>query len=390
MCAELGSHSLLHLAPEVHRLEDFIKAQNAIHVLLRGNIETLSVDVLATVRSACDKVVDEFLKANNIVANHKMTFMERASLRSECRRLTRFLRLVDIMMANFLKTLMFDTMNKLVIAVESNSVEPKIEVADADIKVLAKRRTENKWQTPLFRVVVNFKKDKQVTVDLNGTEESMTIVPSLEHLSRAIDGLIFDALHVIGSIKKVFDSSETEMFVMPDGEEEEEVSGETSDIIASIKGSALFVQAKDIVHKHLRSAYQAVRSYVEVFDPYRNTFFDNLHYVQNISNILGNCEVDVFLDAVSEFKGQIEKFATIPRFADVGVFFVDSELMKAELQPSPTACLLAIKLWIPELAFKRSQELLDVIGSMNPTIAGDPNSVEAYVTKKKTKDKAVI
>jgi hypothetical protein len=26
---------------------------------------------------------------------------------------------------------------------------------------------------------------------------------------------------------------------------------------------------------------------------------------------------------------------------------------------------------------------------MNPTIAGDPNSVEAYVTKKKTKDKAV-
>eukprot|EP01041_Mallomonas_annulata_P001585 gene1585-3062_t len=390
MCAELGTQSLLHLGGEVNRLEDFIKAQNAVHVSMKTKIELLSASVLATVRSACDEVVDEFLKANSIVANHKMTFMERASLRSECRRLTRFLRLVDIMMANFLKTLMLDTMNKLVAAVESQSLDPRIEVGEVDMKAMAKKRTDNKWQTPLFRVVVNFKKDKESgAMSAASMDESMTVVPSLEHLSRAVDGLIFDALHVVGAVKKVFDSSETEMFVMPEGEEEEDIAGEATDIISSIKTSSLFMQSKDAVHKHLRQAYHAVRTYIDVFEPYRKTFFENQIYVQEVSTILENGEVDAFVDAVAGFKGQILKFAAVPKFADVGVFFVDSELMKTELQPSPAACLLAIKAWLPELAYRRSQELLDQVGGMNPMIAGDPNSVEAYVAKKKTKDKAV-
>ena len=370
-------------------MEDFVKTQNAVHLTMKGRIETLSAAVLSTVRSACDEVVDEFLKANNIVANHKMTFMERASLRSECRRLTRFLRLVDIMMANFLKTLMLDTMNKLVAAVESVSLEPRIQSGDADLKAIAKRRAENKWQTPLFRVVVNFRKDGLALTSYQTGEEAMTVVPSLEHLNRAVDGLIFDALDVVGAAKKVFDSPETEMFVMPEGEEEDDVSGETTDTASSIKASTLFIQAKDAVHRHLRAAYHAIRSYVEIFEPYRRTFFENQRYVQDVSRILERGEVEAFVDAVTEFKAQMVRFSQVPKYADVGVMFVDSEQMKAELQPSPAACLQAIKGWLPQLVSIRAQELLDVVGGMNPIIASDPSTVEAYVTKKKTKDKGV-
>ena len=385
LCAELGAHSLIQLTGEVSKLEDFVKVQNSVHIIMKGRIEALSAAVLATVRTACDEVVDEFLKANNIVANHKMTFMERASLRSECRRLTRFLRLVDIMMANFLKTLMLDTMAKLVCAVEPQSLEPKVERGDADMKAMAKRRAENKWQTPLFRVVVNFKKD---AVPQSG-EDAMNVVPSLEHLNRAIDGLIFDALHVVGAAKKVFDSPETEMFVMPEGEEEEDLTGEITEIVPSIKASPQFIQAKEQVHKHLRASYHAIRSYIEVFEPYRRTFFDNLKYVRDVSQILQRGEVDAFVDAVAEFKAQMVSFKAVPKFADVGVMFVDSEQMKTELQPSPASCLAAIKGWLPQLIIVCSQELLDVVGGLNPVIAGDPSSVEAYVAKKKSKDKAV-
>lgn len=56
-------------------------------------------------RASLDEVVDEFLRTNGIVADHRMTFMERTSLRAECRRLTQFLRLVDFVVVDTLRDL---------------------------------------------------------------------------------------------------------------------------------------------------------------------------------------------------------------------------------------------------------------------------------------------
>ena len=47
-----------------------------------------SDDVRALTRGACDEVLDGFLAVNGIQADHKMTFMERAALRTECRYVT--------------------------------------------------------------------------------------------------------------------------------------------------------------------------------------------------------------------------------------------------------------------------------------------------------------
>jgi dynein heavy chain, axonemal len=66
------------------------------------------------VKMACDEVVDQFLRINNIVADHKMTFMERASLRSECRKLTRFLRLVDFVVIDTMRNLALDSVRETV------------------------------------------------------------------------------------------------------------------------------------------------------------------------------------------------------------------------------------------------------------------------------------
>ena len=53
---------------------------------MTGWLVEFSEDVLTIVRGACDEVLDQFLAANNIVAEHKMTFMEKAAMRTECRR----------------------------------------------------------------------------------------------------------------------------------------------------------------------------------------------------------------------------------------------------------------------------------------------------------------
>lgn len=57
--------------------------------------------------------------------------------------------------------------------------------------------------------------------------------------------------------------------------------------------------------------------------------------------------IHVFLSA---YKAQIDQFKEVPRYADVGVIFVDSDEMRTNMIPSPLACLHAIKTWLPQLA----------------------------------------
>jgi dynein heavy chain len=78
-------------------VEMFLRAQVKKRALLSDWLLDFSDDVRALVRSACDQVLDGFLERNHIEADHPMTFTEKAALRTECRRLVKFVRLCDML-----------------------------------------------------------------------------------------------------------------------------------------------------------------------------------------------------------------------------------------------------------------------------------------------------
>lgn len=371
---------------EAYILEDFIDKQATVHRDLRAKLNELSASVLHTVRAACDEVVDQFLKSNNIAANHKMTFMERAALRAECRRLTAFLRLVDITLTDYLKTMVIEAMNSFVAAVESDSLEPRKEIDD-DLKQkdLDLNRKEKKWKTPLFRLVVDF-------IRVPGRlSEPMTIEPCLDRLNTSIDEVVDDALSCVSSFVKVFSSPETEMYVMPDKDDNEAGPGDGSeniDLSTSIRSLSVFSTARESVLRSVHQAFSAVQEYLTVFEPYQQIYFYNETYVTNIATVFESGDLEMFIEAITSYKAQVEDFRSMPRLADVGMFLVDSEAMKKQMTPSPVACLEAIRDYLPKLALGCAQTLLDTVGEMNPIIAGEPSTVEKYVNKKKTKDLA--
>ena len=57
-----------------------------------------------------------------------MTFMERASLRSECRKLTRFLKLTDFVVVDMLRNLAFDSIENA-----AEFVNPSIEMPQVSL-----------------------------------------------------------------------------------------------------------------------------------------------------------------------------------------------------------------------------------------------------------------
>ena len=464
-CAVLGCAALMDLKGEAYNLDTFVKCQNIVHMEARTKIESLSQTVLSTARVACDEVVDEFLKENNIVANHKMTFMERASLRSECRHLTRFLRLVDIMVADFLRTMVIDALLALVSVVEWHSngpIEPVMRdeapatttaaspIAQTPSKVIMSlsspvKRGQTKVASarrgPLFRVSVSYKytppepaspaendkkptdkrTDKEAKVDkvpekkadaVDAKQKSgagdevhqaeddlscvvMTISPSLEDLNTAVDGIIYDTLEVVRSLEKVFTSTEAEMYVMPaEGDDGENADGgggqggDSVDFASAIRSSHAFSRSKELVHQHLHKAYLAVQNYVQRFQMPISTFQRNQKEAAEVASRFASGEATGFQSAIAEYRKQVELFSNVPKFADVGVMLVDSESLKELMLPSPVQCLQSLQDYLPQLILSQAQQLLEEVGGMNPVIAADPPTVEAYVAKKKTKDKA--
>jgi len=103
LCFEVASLRLIDISSDkTLTLDEFISGQQHLQKNLTDKLSEFSIEIHNAVRAACDVIVDEFLKANSIVADHKMTFMERASLRSECRKLTKFLRLTDFLVVDTL------------------------------------------------------------------------------------------------------------------------------------------------------------------------------------------------------------------------------------------------------------------------------------------------
>lgn len=374
-------------------LENFVRAQAAVHDDLRFKLRQLSANVLASVRSACDEVVDQFLKVNNIAANHKMTFMERAALRSECKKLTRFLRMMDICMSDFLKTMVHDAMLRLVEAVESASLEPRTESSDDIDRVkLQRKREANNLRTPLFRLIASFRRHPHgqgnsiTSLAELSVEDAIQLSPNFDSLIRALDGVVNDCLEVIGSFVKVLSAPDTEMYVMPSGDDDEADSAEPEDMLTTIRNGPTYVTCKEAINTHIRAAYGSVKEYLNIFEPYRQLYLKNLTNVVDIPALFPTGEMEVFQNTITEYREQIELFSQVPRYSDLGVMFVDSADLKLAMIPSPVDCLNGIKGYLPLLITEKAQELSQLIGGMNPVLAGEPTTVEAYVNKKKVKD----
>ena len=69
--------------------------------------------------------------------------------------------------------------------------------------------------------------------------EAMILEPTQDSINRVIDGVISNALDVVCSFVKVLQCKETEMYVMPEGEDENEEENEGADLATTIRGLPL-------------------------------------------------------------------------------------------------------------------------------------------------------
>jgi hypothetical protein len=163
MCADTRATELIEVErSKTYQLDDFKESQKHRRAFVQKRISKFTENIVQMIRKACDQVLDVFIVKNKIDAEHRLTFMERATLRRECQKLTRFIRLSDFIIKDTMRNMALDSVQSFL-----GNVCPKIQPTRV-IRVTVDDQAKKK-------VVVLSRNDKNV--------RSMLKREAREHLS---------------------------------------------------------------------------------------------------------------------------------------------------------------------------------------------------------------
>ena len=151
-----------------------------------------------------------------------------------------------------------------------------------------------------------------------------------------------------------------------------------------------FRKTSEAIYTHLHAAFADVEEYVQRFAPYKDTFFENHAYTDNIREIYKDVDLKVYRAEIEKYRDQVTDFENdIPYSADIGVIHVDSEDLKMRLMPSPVQCLYALKSLLPELMDAGFKTLLDELQPSSHR-HGQPAHGRGVVTAKAVRSRRSI
>jgi len=376
MCIDLNSNSLVFVDPELtYTLDLFSSTQKDHQEMLHSKIIQFSDQATQRVRVACDTVLDIFLEENSIAADHKMTFMERSSLRTVCKKLAKYIRLVDFLIAQTLVEMAYESVGALASAVKPEDKVPRvIRLNDDKKKGIVVQTKKNKLLVPLFQMNVTF------------SEANLVLEPSYDDLVQAIDGSIIQALSSLCGVEKLLLHQELAAYTqVANKDRENDAAGneEDSGIDAVIQHQKTFICAKKSVFADLNTAVEEAFEYAKVFEPFKSIFLENRTKQENEVEEYRNLDLSVFEDLIEKFKSQKDEFGAIPVSADIGILFVDSRDLKQHLIPSPHLCLMALKALMPRIMNTDSKDLLSDLNDANSKASHDPETVAEFTEKLK-------
>jgi hypothetical protein len=318
---------------KTYTLAEFQEVQNNRRHAVSDWLESFLKQVVLLVRGACDDVLDKFLSHNRIDGDHKLTFMERASLRKECQKLVRFVRMTDFVLQDTLRFVAVQSaaaFNSHVspeatapLKVFINAVEfEEARGGDSSSSVAAATTSGRSGHgsagagvgvggvdgagsgaalTPLFKVEVSF--------DGSGAVE---LLPPSKEFVAAIDRIVLDAVAVVATPARLMEHQELTPYTAVATERADDVALEKADLPQQVLKDKSFAASRAAVQDGVERAIAAAYEYCAVFQPYNKIFKDNAQIQGNIMERYKDVDVTVFRELIDKFRGQGQSFSGIP------------------------------------------------------------------------------
>lgn len=395
LCLEIVKLDLICFKPKTtYTLQAFEAEQRHTRDLVTDQLAQFSVRSLKMCVQACDNVIDAFLEANKISAEHKMTFMERAALRKECRTLTNFLRLADFLTIDATIQLTVRSFQSLHTALSKGKAQLANAAADpggqatptlsqAAIPPPNNKGSAVKKPTGSSVPVAPFTAVFGVVVDMEKTTNSIRATPSHEAWNTTLQNSLKEALRMVETPARHLGHESLAPYTTASAEDEGKNvwSVEQLNVALILNDDVTFSVLTNDIFIALDEAFDAVEDYMEVFTPYHQTFSENEDQVPRLMETYQNAPIDFFVDSVEKYKSQGQSFTEIPDAAVVGIFRVESSEFKGRLLPNPDKCILGIRALIPKLMKQTSTALLETLNDLSPIAFSMPSTPDSFVNK---------
>ena len=438
------------------KLDEFQARQMQRRNQVRASLAKFQSSVRKVVVDTCDQALDSFLVASgfghmaddvedmyndeyldgyddedldvdglsNAPKGARITFTERATMRTQCRRLTRFIRLVDFTIVDtFLEISLLSTIALLkyidtsaeketaALAAAQAAKERASALVQMRVPPISATGNNKESKGAIFDVVATKKEnddEKEDEGEDNGTavvllplfeirmcfdvepRPRLRMEPSRDDFRARLDAIIFDGLKVIMQPERLLTHSMLAPYVRPsegnaDGKRGVNV-GEGLDVEAMILQNEEFRIALEEIGHNVDDAFRDARSASSQFHTVKKQFLDNIASLQAMDEdqervMTRYAEYDDgdFLALLKRYASQRKAFEKITDFVDVGITRVNLRSFRNILVPSPTRLLASFEALIPAIASKMIGGLLDEVNYMNDILSVPPRGVGEFV-----------
>ncbi|GMF33821.1 unnamed protein product [Phytophthora lilii] len=362
---------------------------------------------------------------NRLNEQKPMTYTERATMRTQCRRITKFLRVVEFLVSDALLRMAIsstvllkeglmtfirdldDDYDDISSAEKSRSGELK---ANLTLSTLSDKAVQ-----PLFRIDVALKRDSVVRLSsrprlVNSNAESgfepgerkaaisdfgdpmdlLEFSPSTEPLRSQLETLVFNGLMAVTNRERLIRNSMFKVYVeasMDDGaqggdgdDESSELSSENMDLDILIMEDATFVETLQSINSIVHDAFEQAEENCEELSVFLERYQENAFFCKDISEPTRYLETDVhdFRGLLDKYIQEVQDIDAVAETAPCGLLLLDRAKLNSFLKPSPRKCLDGLFKLIPIVFRLLNENLTDEFTTTNDRISTIPTTVEEY------------
>ncbi|KNE58518.1 hypothetical protein AMAG_04085 [Allomyces macrogynus ATCC 38327] len=427
-CTALLEQSLLHApADQPWDLHAFVQDQ-AEHLRSRmtATLAQFDADVRAIVVEACQEAL---LAANcslDKAEAEALTFTQQAARRSECRRLERFVKLVDYLKFHTLHMLVVSASRQLLLVLLGRCTSAEIQAGPDDAEnlfyhvptlalalagyesfagVVAKllpglsagQEMDGDGDVPqrTFLDVIQAaavgaapaRKQPLFRVELGIDGGHLALVPTIKDLFQVIDQLSKQHLACVETVSTLTNSID---FIFSGESFEDPDFTEGPSLAQIINDDIYYTALNERIRAALAGNYKAVQTFTLEFEQYRDMFVQN-HKLDLAGIAAGTVQfpgVDettrglttaFFEQSLAVFADQIKRIKALSATTVVTNFLADIAQFKATILPSPQKCFQDITAMIPTLARDKNEVLLNELNFSVKVLGSQPHTVEAFV-----------
>lgn len=365
----------------VQGLDDFQEAQNDKREKIARELETLEGDIKDIASDSCKESMRDFRRKYNLKiqdedeegspkdknadeepflvgdGSHKqMPYTQEATIRTHYKRLAKFVRLCDYLIADAKQSLSMQSAKKVLTAITHDYSENQ------------HRGSHRSQSQPLLRVdaVIN--------------ESWIIYYPDCETIQMAVEDAMHKGVTVVCNNEMLLSSPEFEKYMTPLEEFDEKGVDEDHDLWQLVFNDEYFVDINVQIKDGIGRSFGCVEDEAKKLKPYLDKYLENISMDIEMYRTVEN---EDFKYAIDRFQGQEIEFKRMSEQWDIGIIQLNLEKLKNLIRPTPTACLQALETMMPRLAYERAEEQIKELNAANQRLRAPPTNIDEYIVYSK-------